>query len=82
MTNPAKLLHAAVLAAATPQPRTIDGIRIRGGTFTMSHAENGCHANCAIGAMDETREYWLPTRPVSSWRLKMEAVPRTPLSKT
>ena len=82
VTKPAKLLHAAVLAAAIPQQRTMDGIKIRGGTFTMSHAENGCHASCAIGAMDETREYWLPTRPVSFSRLKTEAVPRTPLSKT
>lgn len=55
--NPAKLWHAAMHDCAIPHPRINVGIKIRGGTFTISQAENGCHANCAIGEIDATREY-------------------------
>lgn len=56
--NPEKVLHAAIDASAIPQPRIRIGINVRCGTFTISQAENGCHANCAIGDIDPMREYW------------------------
>ena len=31
----------------------------------MRMEEKGCHASWAIGAMDPTKEYWLPVRLVS-----------------
>jgi len=54
---------------------------IRCGTLTMRIEEKGCHANCAMGAIEPTREYWFPLRPVSSWRPKIEAYPSTDLSR-
>jgi hypothetical protein len=64
-----------------PHPRTIAGINIRWGTLTMRMEEKGCHASCAIGAIEPTREYWLPLRPVSFCRPKIEPYPRTDLSR-
>lgn len=52
-----KSWHRQVNVSAIPHPRINEGIRIRCGTLTMSQAENGCHPNCAIGAMDPRREY-------------------------
>lgn len=80
--NPPKLLHAAMHVQAIPHPRTNVGINIRGRTLTINQAENGCHASCAMGEIDPTREYWDPVRPVSSWRPKTDDVPRTALAIT
>lgn len=63
-------LHAAMADCAMPQPRTRHGMRMRWGTLTIRTEENGCHASWAMGAMEPTREYWLPVRLVSSWRPK------------
>jgi hypothetical protein len=61
-SNPEYLWHAAIAACAMPHPRTRHGIRMRCGTLTIRMDEKGCHANCAMGAMLPTNEYWFPTR--------------------
>lgn len=66
---------------ANPQPKINAGIRIRCGTFTIKTDENGCHASCAIGAIDPTKEYSLPFSFVSSRSPNNAPYPRTDLSK-
>jgi hypothetical protein len=47
----------------------------------MRIEEKGCQASCAMGAIEPTSEYWLPLRPVSFCRPKIEPYPRTDLSR-
>ena len=47
----------------------------------MRNDENGCHASCAIGAIEPRKEYSLPVRFVSFSRPKVAAYPRTDLSR-
>lgn len=54
---------------------------MRCGTLTMRKEEKGCHASCAMGAMEPTREYWLPVRLVASCSPKVAPYPSTVLSK-
>lgn len=54
--SPPKLWAAGVHVCATPQPSSIVGIRMRGGTLIMRMEENGCQTSCAMGAMEPTRE--------------------------
>jgi hypothetical protein len=56
VSKPVKSWHAGTQIWASPQPKTIAGIRIRWRTLTMRMEEKGCHASCAAGAMAATTE--------------------------
>lgn len=57
------------------------GIKMRWGTLTITAEVKGSQTSCAIGDIEPTIEYSEPFSPVSCWRPKREAYPRTDLSR-